>query len=244
MTDLLKKAEESAITKKYQQEAPAVIEHAEKIKILTDGDMEPVAGFLAEIDQREKAIKGELDPIIADAHSVHKRLTSLKNTMLAPYLEAKRIAKSKVSAYLEEQDRKRREEQAKLERERLEAERKERERLDRLAEKQMEKGQFEKAEETIERSESVFFQPAVVPEITRSIKTEKGGMTSVRDIEILAIDDMKFLAGIINGTAPKGAATINWNFVKKWMKDYQIDPKQAEMVGIRFRETLGVRRTA
>lgn len=244
MSDFIEKAEGSAIVKKYTAQSVAVIEHANHIKILTDGDMAPVADFLAEINKARTTIKNELDPIIADAHGVHKRLTTMRASMLSPYDQAEGIAKDKVSAYLTEQERKRREEQARLERERQEAERKERERLEKLAEKQMDNGKFDKAEETIERAESVYIPMREAAPVTKSVKTENGGMTSVRDIEVVSIDPRKFIAAVLGGTAPISTVTINQTGVKKWIKDYGIDLKQLEAVGVVTRETVSVRRIA
>jgi hypothetical protein len=241
MTDYIEKAEGSAIVKKYTAQSQAVVEHAKQIKILTDGDMAPVADFLAEIGKAKATIKDELDPIISDAHGVHKRLTTMRTNMLAPYEDAERLAKGKISSYMAEQEQKRREEQARLDREAKEREEKERQKLLEKAAKAEEKGQTEKAADLLDRAESAYVPAPVLQDITRSVKTENGGISGIRDIEIVSINPRRFIAAVIAGTAPINAVEIKATVVKRWVKDFGIAPQQLAAAGITVREVFQIR---
>jgi len=110
---------------------------------------------LIRIKTVRKQVDEVFDPVITKAHAAHKEALASKKKLTDPLDTAEKQIKAAISTYTLEQERKAREEQARLRAEAEERARKERERLESQALKAMDKGQEEKAEALIEKAESV-----------------------------------------------------------------------------------------
>ncbi|MHB8109694.1 MAG: hypothetical protein ACYDHW_06650 [Syntrophorhabdaceae bacterium] len=99
-------------TEVVAKKALSIPEHARSIKII-DADTYSQAGeVLVTIKGLRKEIGAAFDPIIKKAHEAHKEAKAQKDKAEAPLIEAENILKPAISAYDREQERIRREEEA------------------------------------------------------------------------------------------------------------------------------------
>jgi len=164
-------------------------------------------------------IKNYWQPLKQKAHEAHKAITAKENEMLKPIEERKKILSSKVSAYLTEQDRIKREEQKRLDDERRELEKAERERLETESKKAEESWDLKKAVELKAQSESVYIPPTIVQsEIKKTVVMDEGTMSTKKDIEVEIINISDILRHIISGKLPSFIISINELKLKQFLK--------------------------
>jgi len=160
--------------------------------------------------EKLKAIKGLMqkvnatfDPIISKAYAAHREAVAQKKNHEGPLIEAEGIYKRGMLGFQQEQERIRREEQARLD----ELARKERERLEARAAAAEAKGKAEKAEELRN-------QAATVPAPVVQIETPKVSGVSTREVHKAVVTDLKdLLQGVIDGKVPEGAVLANEPFL-------------------------------
>jgi len=160
--------------------------------------------------EKLKAIKGLMqkvnatfDPIISKAYAAHKEAEAQKKNHEGPLIEAEGIYKRGMLGFQQEQERIRREEQARVD----ELARKERERLEARAAAAEAKGKAEKAEELRN-------QAATVPAPVVQIETPKVSGVSTREVHKAVVTDLKdLLQGVIDGKVPEGAVLANEPFL-------------------------------
>jgi len=160
--------------------------------------------------EKLKAIKGLMqkvnatfDPIISKAYAAHREAVAQKKNHEGPLIEAEGIYKRGMLGFQQEQERIRREEQARLD----ELARKERERLEARAAAAEAKGKAEKAEELRN-------QAATVPAPVVQIETPKVSGVSTREVHKAVVTDLKaLLQGVIDGKVPEGAVLANESFL-------------------------------
>ena len=95
-------------------EALSLPEQASAIIVKDNESYTAAAGYLKCIKLLGKSVKDHHDPIIASAHSTHSIACAARKKYLDPILQAEGIVKGEVNKYLLEQQRKEREEQARL----------------------------------------------------------------------------------------------------------------------------------
>jgi hypothetical protein len=114
--------------------------------------------FLKSVKDLQKKVDDTFKPIVAKAHAVHKEAKAQHNKYLVPLTTIKGVVEGKMRTWKNEQERKAREEEARL----AEKARKEAERLAERARKAEAKGQEEKAEELREQAQDrEIFKPTV-----------------------------------------------------------------------------------
>jgi hypothetical protein len=214
------------------------IELTEKVNtiiIRNQVDVQKVTVILKNAKNEMKTIKEKMSPIVKKAHEAHKAVKALENELLQPYKTIDTVLRGKISEYNRIEFEKVEKLRRKAEGKRLEAERKERERLNRLAEKALEKEKYEKAEELIERAESVIMPTIGVPKIETQVKNMSGAveMTARKDFEVKIIDFDLFLNAIIDEKIPKNTVKILENEVKKYVKAFDLNDKQCQERGIK-----------
>lgn len=184
---------------------------------------ESAGAMVIELDSLKKRIEAYWKEPIEKAFQAHKALTAKRSEMLQPVEDRRKSLNQKITAYLTEQENKRREEQRRLDEQRREAERKERERLEKLAAKAEEKGKTEKAEALREMVEDVYIPPvAAVPEVEKTTRMDAGTVSTTTDIEIEIADVKAVLRAIVDGKLPVTIATINEAKLKKAIKDFAL----------------------
>ena len=120
------------------QQALSFPEKASLYKVADQATLTKANEFLLSVKAMRKQINETFDPIIRKAHDAHKEVISKKKTFETPLIEAERIIKGEIGAYMTEQDRIRREAEEKARREREEAERKAKEEEERRLQKAIE----------------------------------------------------------------------------------------------------------
>ncbi|GIW55358.1 MAG: hypothetical protein KatS3mg082_1762 [Nitrospiraceae bacterium] len=142
---LLSSAEQLlAVAQSYRIDSPEVYEAAAT-------DLQEIKGKLKALEEKRVAITKPLNQAIKAVNDLFRKPKELLE-------QAEALIKKAMSAYDQEQERKRREEQARLE----EEARKERERLEAKAREAEEKGQIEKAE-ALRESANAVVAPIVSP---------------------------------------------------------------------------------
>lgn len=134
-----------------------VPQQAKLLTINNAEDYQAAGELLITIKSLRKEIDETFDPIISKAHAAHKEAVSKKKQVDAPLVEAEGILKPRIAAYLNEQEKKRREEEH---RSRLEAARRAEE--ERLAEaiKAEEAGAKEEVEQIL--NQPTYLPPPVI----------------------------------------------------------------------------------
>ncbi len=188
--------------------------------VVNDPDTFQKAGSVViDLDGLIKKINTYWEDPIKKAHEAHKSLTAKRAEMLKPVEDRKKLLRGKISAYLTEQDRIKREEQRKLDDERRKKEQAEREKLERAAIKAEEKGKIERAEDLRTQAADVYVQPAIVEsQIEKTTRMETGTVSQKRDIRVAVSDPMAVLHAIIGGRLPIGIVNINETKLKQAIK--------------------------
>lgn len=127
---------------KLEQESRPVIDEAKAIVISSQHKYMAATEFLQTIKAMQQKVKETFEPICKKAHAAWVEATGQRNKFLDPLEAAERVVKQKMAAYLDEQDRKRREEEARQ----AEELRKQQEKARKQAEKEEAKGNIEKAD--------------------------------------------------------------------------------------------------
>lgn len=150
----------------FEAKTTAIATEARAIKITDQGALDHASGFLTGIKTLRKEIKDTFGPVIKKAHDAHKEALAQQKRYEQPLIDGEKIVKAEMAKYIEEQERIRREAEAKVERERQEAERKKREEEERaLAEaaKAEEEGDAEKAAAIVEEAAEKAAEPIAAP---------------------------------------------------------------------------------
>lgn len=151
-------------TKEVDQRASEALSIAEALLIRSPETYQTACEFLKTLKTIEKDIDGTFDPIIRKQFEAHREAVAQKKKHLSPIERAEGIAKFKIAAYLQEQERIRRQEERRLEEE---ARRKaEEEALAQAAQLEAE-GNKEAAEAVI--SEPIQVAPVVLPKSTPKV---------------------------------------------------------------------------
>lgn len=102
-------------TTPVEEKALSIVDQAKAVKV-TDPETYTAAGSLWKaIGDMIKEVKDTFDPICDAAHKAHKQAVEKRAKYLDPLTAAQKSVKGLMSAYDQEQDRLRREEQARLE---------------------------------------------------------------------------------------------------------------------------------
>jgi len=96
-----------------RNEGLAVVSTARQIEVSTAGQYEDAGRFLVFLKGRRRQIEVMLEPSIQKAFEAHKTAVALKKSLLEPYAQAESIVSPAIKRYLAEEERKRREAEAK-----------------------------------------------------------------------------------------------------------------------------------
>lgn len=100
-------------TDQFEQAGSAIVQRARALEVRTHADLELAAAELQKITRLQDGIHEALDPIADLQNKAHKATTGLRARLLAGPEEARQIIRGKVGAYEAEQERVRRELEAK-----------------------------------------------------------------------------------------------------------------------------------
>jgi len=93
---------------------PPVVSQAQQMTVASVEDYEMAGAFLQLIAKRRKQIEEVFDPIVAKAHAAWKEACNQRTKLLDPLEEAKKCVNEKLRVFDAEQDRRRRQEEARL----------------------------------------------------------------------------------------------------------------------------------
>jgi colicin import membrane protein len=175
-------------------------ERARALKVESDEDFHEAGNLLVGIKGLRKEIEDHHRPVIAAAFAAHKAATAAKKKLDDPLDEAERTIKRSMSAYHDAQERRRREEQARLE---AEARRQEEER--RLAE-----AQALEAEGRHGEAKAVIEEPIIAPVAPAPPPVPKVAGVSMRETWSAEVTDLAALVrAVADGKAPAGLVQAN-----------------------------------
>lgn len=194
----------------------------EKVKEITVTDKQTfeLAGeLIIDLDRLVKQIKEYWKEPKERAFQAHKAITAKESEMLRPVTDRRNDLAGKIKRYLTEQERIRREEQARLDAERIKREQAERDKLAKQAAKAEEKGNAEKAEALREKINDVFVAPSiVVPEVEKTTRMDTGTVSVTKDIEVIINDEKALIAEIAAGNVPASIVTFSVPKLKAYIK--------------------------
>jgi hypothetical protein len=215
-------------------------DEANMIQILDQGGLIKANDFLLGIKGLKKQIDEIWDPVIEAAYKSHREALSQKQKFTNPLLFAEQIVKKRISSYLAEQERLRREaeeanrkleeERCRLEEEALkkaqEAEEKARQAefeaaalLDSSEKKVKAEEEAKKAKEEADKiieaaaEKEKQFVPRLVVEVPKT-----SGLTAREDWKFEIVDFGSFLSAIISGTVPLQAIKTDDVFIGKMVR--------------------------
>lgn len=168
-------------------EVTGLAQVAQTYTVKTQQQLDSAGQELVRIKTVRKQVDDLFDPIVKQAHAAHKEAVASKKKLTDPLDSAERQIKLAISQYAIEQERKAREEQARIRAEAEERARKERERLEAQALKAIEQGKEEKAEALIEKAETV-------PVLTRIVAPSyqaPSGVSTRKTWKARVVDDSK-----------------------------------------------------
>lgn len=183
--EVIKQQAESQI-QTYEAESDIVVDDPITLEMAT----ETVNKGLAYV----KTINDLFEEPARKAHEAHKAITSLRESLKEPITKRINVLKSKISLYLTEVDRKRKEEQAKADAERLRLEAEERARLQEEADRLKAEGKTEEAEEKLIEAETVVVVPEIVQtEVPKTVRTAFGSVTGKAELVFTITNMTEFL---------------------------------------------------
>lgn len=221
-----------------QEYALTICEQGLHVAIKTVDDYTAAAELLREIKSAIKQIEDDIDPIIKKQFEAHRALTQKKAEVLKPFKEADAFVRMRMSGYLQNLERIRREEQRKAELAAQEAARKEQERLLEKAAKADAQGKTDKASALLEQAEAVYAEPVVIaPTVEKTVQLNGGSVTSKKDLEIKVIDLQELCRAIGRGSVPTTVISALDGKLKAWFK-MQGTYSNGYAFGCQIRETF------
>lgn len=204
--------------------------------LVISGETYELAGeMVLGMDKLIKKINDFFDEPIKLAHATHKNLTTKRSNLIKPIEDRKSMLKKKISVYLTEQERKRKEAQAKLDEERRQKEEAQRQKIIAQAEKAEAEGKTEKADKLMDKAAEVYIPQTIVEsEIDTNIQSESGSVSAKNDIEIEVVDSYAFLSAVANKTLPISLVEIKENKIKQFIKLQGLQ----QIPGVHIREVV------
>ena len=213
--------------KAIQKEVSLVEIQAKEMVITSEEEYEKAAEFGKQIKEKAKVVTDFFKPMKDSAYQAHKAVCDREKTMLKPLQEAERILKKSMSAYYQEQERKRRKLEEKMRRE-AEAERERK--LNEAAALEA-AGKADEAEAALMDAqvvESVASRATVVMNVPKT-----KGVSNSKDWEIESIDHEK-VPIMFSGM------TIRPVDEKAVMRLIRASKGTIQIPGIRYKETIKV----
>jgi hypothetical protein len=188
--------------------------------VVADQNSYGLAGeFAKDLRLAKKRIQDYFAPIKKTAHETWKAICAKENEALKPIDEADAHIRQNMNAYLNEQERLRRAEQARLEAIERERARKEQEALLKKAAEAEAKGKVGKAEELLERAEDVYEKPVHVEAVT-TVKTDVATVGAQKDLAVEVVDLKAFISELVkqDSNAFDALFTVKASALKAWAK--------------------------
>jgi len=192
--------------KEIEQETASIVVAAKAMQVCDNETYVMAGSMLRTIKGAQRKVDEVFDPMIAAAFRAHKEACSTKKQFADPLVEAERILKGRIVDFDEEQERKRREEEAKL---RELARKQEEDRLLLEAQACEDAGLHAEAEEIIAA-------PVIAPPILLTRATPKVEGLSTREHWTANVFDlMALVKAVASGQVPVVAIQANVTFLNQ-----------------------------
>lgn len=219
-------------TAQIEQSIATVEQQYSNYAIATQEDYAKAAAAVKEIKDRKKQIVDFFADSKAKAHAAWKAITTQEKSFTDQLDAVERTIKSKMSTYAMEQERIRREAEAKARREAEEKARKEQERLMAEAAKAEQSGDTAKAEETFQQAMQT--QPAPVQPVDIPKPTAQGASTRKTWL-VESVDKATFIAAAAKDSNLLQFISIDEGALKRAI----INAKgEINLPGVNFREDV------
>jgi hypothetical protein len=196
----------STATQELESKALSVPDRAKALTIATDQDFERAGEMLKTIKGLRAEIDETFDPIIGKAHEAHKEALAQKRKVDAPLVEAEAILKPRIAAYMQEQDRIRREQE-------LIAQKKAQEEAER---QQLEDAvRLEELGETEWANEVLNEKPVVAPVVLPRTVPKVAGVTMRQTWSAQVISLQLLVKAVAEGKVPLLALQANTTFLNQ-----------------------------
>ena len=162
---------------KIEKESTELVVKSQNLVITNQGQYEDAASFLQILKGMQKKVENSFNSIIEKAHQAHKEAIAKRDEHLDPLKKAEKTVKNLMVNYTEGQERKAREEQARLQRLADAEAAKQKKILDEKIARAEAAGKAEKAELLAQEKENI--APIIAPVVAPQIETPKG--VSYRD---------------------------------------------------------------
>ena len=214
--------DDQKLEKLKQQIQKLSIEDPASIRIRDHQDLERVMEYIARNKRGIKLVVAEFENEIKGAYRLHKDLVAKRKKWITRFgFETNiQVAELKAKEFhleqkrLETEQRKKAELKAKLDEE------KKRQHLLNLAVKAEERGNNEKAQEYLEQAENIWQVPVVVPQVSKTIKTEAGTTTMRKDVHVEITNPLEVLHAIVRGKLPLDCVEIKTSKIKAHIRPY------------------------
>lgn len=189
-----------------------VIAHAKELKVIDNESYLIAADILKEIVSARGKVAQAFDDLIKDAYSHHRKLIARKNHYDAPLLSAEVKLKAARIAFIQEQERKRREEELRLQE--ITRKQEEERRLDEAVALEN-AGMQEEAQRVIDEPQHqiAIVLPPPVPRV-EGISHRDNWSAEVTDV-------MALIKAVAAGEAPILAITPNMKFLNEQARSYK-----------------------
>lgn len=193
-----------------KSEALELVTYGNNFIAINDQDDFALANdYLKQNKAKQKAIADYFDPEIEAANKVHKGLCSKKKAMLEPLVANHATVTNACSVYLAEQERLRREEQARLDA--IEKKKTEDAQAAILAEagKEEKAGDLQGASDLIEQAADLVPKEVQAPPVVTTYRTPAGTTSWVSDLEITVLDPDAVYAAAKAGQLPIDCVAVD-----------------------------------
>lgn len=219
-----------------EEQALCLADQAKAVRIHDQASYGAAVEFGKSLKGMRRKIEDFFSPMKKRAHEAWKAICDSEKEHLAPIDQADAELRKVMNFYLQEQERSRREEEARLRREAEERARKEQERLLAQAAKAEAKGQAEKAEALLERAEDVYVAPVAVAAQT-SVKTGSATGYGQKDLSVTVVDLKAFVKALIEQNSALTMLDVKPAALKAWAKANEI----RRFPGLAIEETVSAR---
>ncbi len=192
--------ETTSAVERFQRQGVSLVENAKSLTIVDDATYTRAGEILTLVAGLRKEITAFFSPLKSKAAAAHKAICDAEKQKLAPVAEAESAVKRALVSYESEQERKRRELEAKL---REEARKAEQEARALEAAQLKEQGEVELAERVLEA-------PSVAPTVVLPKSTPRVAGVSFREVWSAEVTDLVALCrAIADGTQPASLVEPN-----------------------------------
>jgi hypothetical protein len=225
------------LPEELEQQSLTLYEQALSLKISDQATFSAAGEFAKGLKDLETKIIAYHKPIKQSIDATKQAALDREKADLSPVREALTVVRAAMNAWANEQERIRREEEARLRRIEEERAAKERERLLAQAVKAEEKGKEERAADLLEQAENVYAAPVTVAPKVETAKFEGGSVGMAKELQVSVIDLKAFVTALVKDNHPPMMLEVKASPLKAWVKANAFKT----FPGLHIQETLSAR---